>query len=209
MSQIVCDGCGHPANAAHIAARFRRLELATRYRPIHIGVLFLAAAPPPAVADFFYAPEGEGARRTHDSRKFFEAMMRGVGMTSPTGHDDAAKLGEFQHRGYFLAHASECPLDAGKIALPSSREDALVPALAQTVLKRIRFSFKPKKILLLGNTLHALIPSLRDAGWSDGLLLRDGAPLDMPAAGETAEYERLVSNIAALIGSSRANAQAL
>jgi hypothetical protein len=209
MDQLICDSCGRPADAEHVAARFRRLELATRYRPIHIGVLLLAVAPPPALADFFYAPEGEGSRRTLYAREFFEAMMRGVRISTAVGHDDAAKLAEFQRRGYFLAYASECPLNAGEAASQFSKEGALLPALAHTVLKRIRFSFKPKQILLFGPVLSQLIPLLCNAGWSDGLLLLDGATLDVPAAGDTAECQRFVSNLAALIGSSRANAQAL
>jgi hypothetical protein len=94
-------------------------------------------------------------------------------------------------------------------ASQTSKEGALVPTLAQTVLKRIRFSLKPKQILLFGPVLGPLIPLLCNAGWNDGLLLLDGGPLDVPAAGDTAEYQRFVLNLAALIGSSRANAQAL
>jgi hypothetical protein len=41
MGAILCDGCGQPATPEHIAERIHRLELATRYRPIHIQVLWL------------------------------------------------------------------------------------------------------------------------------------------------------------------------
>jgi hypothetical protein len=207
MSQLICDGCGRHADAEHIAARFRRLELATMYRPIHIGVLLLA--PAPALADFFYAPEGKGSLRTRDSREFFNAMMRGLRISTVPLQDDAAGLAEFQHRGYFLAYASECPLAAGETALQSFEEGALIQALAQTVSKRIRFSFKPKQILLLGSALNALIPALRDAGWSEGLLLHDGASVDLPVAGDAAAYDQFASNLRAFIGHPRENAQTL
>src|ERR1700719_4321526 len=32
----VCDGCGAPADEAHVRQRIERLEMATRFRPIHI-----------------------------------------------------------------------------------------------------------------------------------------------------------------------------
>src|SRR5215472_9195783 len=53
---LPCDGCGLPATQEHIGARIRRLELATQYRPIHIGILFVALAPPPRPEGDFYAP---------------------------------------------------------------------------------------------------------------------------------------------------------
>src|SRR5216683_5747450 len=53
---ILCDGCGLAASAEHIAARMERLELATRFRPIHINVLFVALQPMPRPEDDFYRP---------------------------------------------------------------------------------------------------------------------------------------------------------
>jgi len=43
---LPCDGCGQPASAEHIARRLQRLEWATRFRPIHIQALLLAAFRP-------------------------------------------------------------------------------------------------------------------------------------------------------------------
>jgi hypothetical protein len=54
--RLPCDGCGLPASPEHIAARIRRLELATRFRPLHIGILFVSPAPPLQPEDDFYAP---------------------------------------------------------------------------------------------------------------------------------------------------------
>ena len=50
----VCDGCGAVADDKHIRERIERLELATRFRPVHIRALLIDAAPPPRVEDYFY-----------------------------------------------------------------------------------------------------------------------------------------------------------
>src|SRR5207249_10650226 len=38
-TDLPCDGCGQAASAEHIARRLRRLEWATRFRPVHIHTL--------------------------------------------------------------------------------------------------------------------------------------------------------------------------
>src|SRR6202030_4740136 len=53
---LPCDGCGQLASAEHIARRLQRLEWATRFRPIHIQALLLAAAVPDADSEFLYSP---------------------------------------------------------------------------------------------------------------------------------------------------------
>ena len=45
----VCEGCGTRTDDAHVARRAERIELAARFRPIQIKVLFLDAAPPPRI----------------------------------------------------------------------------------------------------------------------------------------------------------------
>lgn len=52
----VCDGCGVQADGDHIRRRIERLELATRFRPIHIHVLLVDAAPPSRLEDYFISP---------------------------------------------------------------------------------------------------------------------------------------------------------
>jgi len=102
MGAILCDGCGQPATPEHIAERIRRLELATRYRPIHIQVLFLADAPPPGIENDFYntaATDGSGILFGWNlAERFFEALDIPSG---PGNRQDC--LAEFQRRGYFLA----------------------------------------------------------------------------------------------------------
>jgi len=56
--ELVCDGCGQLASAEHIAKRLRRLEWATRHRPLHIQTVLLGAAAPSEDTEFLYAPDG-------------------------------------------------------------------------------------------------------------------------------------------------------
>jgi hypothetical protein len=78
--QILCDGCGQPASEEHFARRIRRLELATRFRPIHIQILFLAEAPPPRLENYFYSPNDNRDSRTGLSHVLFDELMRGLGI---------------------------------------------------------------------------------------------------------------------------------
>src|SRR5260370_23937994 len=141
---ILCDGCGVPASAEHIAARMERLELSTRFRPIHINVLFVALEPMQRPEDDFYRPP--------ESRDFFDSFLSALDITPETGN---ANLLEFQRRGYYLTYLSECAVTPQDSASPG-RERALLGAgqeadhsaarecisrLAPTLLKRIRFNY--------------------------------------------------------------------
>jgi len=57
----VCDGCGATVDAEHIRKRIERLELATRYRPVHIQTLLLGSVPPANSEDYLYSSENAGA----------------------------------------------------------------------------------------------------------------------------------------------------
>lgn len=56
----VCDGCGATVSAEHIRQRIERLELATRYRPVHIQTLLIGSAPPAKSDDYLYSSEDTG-----------------------------------------------------------------------------------------------------------------------------------------------------
>lgn len=179
---IFCDGCGIPATSEHIRERLSRLELATRFRPIHIGVLFLTPAPE-AGLDFYDASPRPPAAR--------EILLDALGIPSAADparapaepRDSSAsatetRLGEFQRRGFFFASVSECPL-------PESSAAQTVSRLAPTLLKRIQFSYKPKSVVLLSEALSPLVPVLAQAG--QGIrILPDGATLSWPRAGDRA-----------------------
>ncbi len=253
---IVCDGCGLPASPEHIAARMERLELVTRFRPIHIHLLFVAFDPMPRLEDDFYKPP--------ESRDFFDSFLSAMNISpdaegrgphletaeiSPqaesTGRDAGpAMLLEFQRRGYYLTYLSECPVtpehsanvhaarrsrdqdqlqrlkltegqsgSAGLKPGPPRRSETsthgttnvevkrevanlgidgtqvsatreCISRLAPTLIKRIRFNYRPKHVVLLGTHLSPLIGVFEDAGLGPLLLLDRGAPLTIPGTGD-------------------------
>ena len=252
---IVCDGCGLPASPEHIAARMERLELVTRFRPIHIHLLFVAFDPMPRLEDDFYKPP--------ESRDFFDSFLSAMNISpdaegrgphpgtaeiSPqaesTGRDAGpAMLLEFQRRGCYLTYLSECPVtpehsanvhaarrsrdqdqlqrlkptegESGSAGLkpgPPRRSETsthgttnvevkrevanlgidgtqvsatreCISRLAPTLIKRIRFNYRPKHVVLLGTQLSPLIGVFEDAGLGPLLLLDRGAPLTIPGTG--------------------------
>src|ERR1700676_1293099 len=96
-SPIRCDGCGLPASPDHIRARVERLEWSTRFRPIHIDMLFGALEPMSRPEDDFYRPP--------ESQQFFAPLLAvlnsvpGPGKQSreATGREaDSSRLLEFQ-----------------------------------------------------------------------------------------------------------------
>lgn len=177
---VPCDGCGLPASPAHIAERLRRLELSTRFRPIHIGVLFVALAPAAGPGDVLYGPP--------DSRAFFDPFLEGLGIStaaeksapeSEPGAEGTARLMEFQHRGYYLAYVSECPVPAA-----SEPAESTIARLAPALLRRVRFNYKPKMIAPLGPELLPLVDVLKAAQVRAVLVLDQGRPLPHPRTGD-------------------------
>jgi hypothetical protein len=177
---LPCDGCGLPASQEHIAARVRRLELSTRFRPVHMGVLFVALAPPARPEDDFYGPP--------ESKEFFDPFLAALEIYSSAdraalGSDaqaaDTARIAEFQRRGYYLAYLSECPI-------PENGEPAAatVARLGPTLIRRIRFNYRPKHVAPLGQELFLLVDMLRVAGIGPILTLDQGLALPTPRTGD-------------------------
>ena len=141
---LTCDGCGQLASPEHIARRLRRLELCTRYRPVHIQTLILGTIAPESEAEFLYAEggpfQGEAA-----------GVLKELGV-SQEGKERGEILGEFQHRGYFLTHVLECPLTTGgkRVAL-----EELLRRQGPALLARIRHSLKPKKVQFLSSATES------------------------------------------------------
>jgi hypothetical protein len=174
---IVCDGCGLPASVGHMAQRLERLELATRFRPIHINVLFVTSEPMARLEDDFYRPP--------ESRGFFDSFLTALDISPDAGGagSNTANLLEFQRRGYYLTYLSECPITARPAADSNAdmnlAEDC-IPRLAPTLVKRIRFNYKPKYVALLGASLQPLIEIFQQSGIGPLLLLDRGGPLALP-----------------------------
>jgi hypothetical protein len=191
---LPCDGCGLLASPEHIAGRLRRLELCTRFRPVHIGILFVALAPPARPEDYFYGPS--------ESKEFADPFLDALEIhpfKEKTGPEldvcaaDSARLAEFQRRGDYLAYLSECPL-------PENEEPPVstIARLSPTLNRRIRFNYKPKHIAPIGQELFPLIDMLRIAGIGPILTLKQGLALPTPrtGAGDWMElFQRAVSTV--------------
>lgn len=190
-----CDGCGLPASPQHIADRLKRLELYTRFRPVHIGILFVALAPALRPEDDFYG--------LAEPREFADPFLEALEIYSSADHSAAesnahsansARLAEFQRKGYYLAYLSECPLP--------ENEDSVSPTIARlgpTLIRRIRFNYKPKHIAPLGQELLALADLLRAASLGPILTLDGALPLPAPRAGARdwmGPFRRAVNNVA-------------
>jgi len=172
----LCDGCGVQVEDAHIRRRIERLELATRFRPIHIQVLVLDVAPPLRVEDYFYRPASDRSTRSVVSRMYFDELAKCAGHAVGTVADEESALLEFQRHGFFLAWAVECPVEeAGEGALNR---------LGPTVVKRIQASYKPKFIAPVGEAMKELIPLLEISGLQDRLVLNNGGPFVDPFLGD-------------------------
>ncbi len=179
--KISCDGCGRPATAEHIRDRLARLEWATRFRPIHINVLLLISSPP-LEADFYDASvEDSGGRSLDVLFGAFGIAVSETGSGAATPRE--ARLGEFQRLGIFLAPVCECPLEA--LEIPGAIE-----RLGPTIAKRIRFSYKPKAIVLLSPELTNLHAQLAAEG--QGMRILDaGNALARAARGDAAASAEL------------------
>jgi hypothetical protein len=181
-----CDGCGIPASDEHLRRRTLRLEMATRFRPVHIGFLLLFPAPPVSVEQFPYFL-GDGSSRREPSA-FHAAMLAAAGipaLEAPAAEDALARL---QRAGIFMAWAVECPLEElGRTLIPA----ALAEQYGPEILLRITRSYKPRYILPMGTRLDALTPILRAAGLSSKLLLDAGRPFDTPEALESPGFHAL------------------
>jgi hypothetical protein len=148
---LPCDGCGQLASAEHIARRLQRLEWATRFRPIHIQALLLAASAPDADSEFLYSPEAPFTGLAGD-------LLSALSI-STVGKSNEEVLADFQKRGVFLAYLLECPVAPG--SKPTEAVDLLDHHLPQAVA-RIRRSLKPKRALVLSQDLQSFLPQLSE-----------------------------------------------
>jgi hypothetical protein len=145
---LTCDGCGQLAAPEHLARRLRRLEWATRFRPLHIQTLLLGGISPRVDDEFLYSPS---ASIKGEARVVLDAVQ-----ISTEGKTRESLLTEFQKLGLMLTHVLECPLDDDVASAPEAIEKHLLAAVP-----RIRRSLKPKRVLLLSADLEQLADRLR------------------------------------------------
>jgi hypothetical protein len=148
--ELTCDGCGQMADAEHFARRLRRLEWATRFRPVHIQALILGGIASRTDAEFLYAPEtrfqGEAGN-----------ILRGA-RVSVEGKSHEVVLTEFQKLGLMLTHVLECPLNEG---CSGSQGRTIMEKQWAAVTARIRRSLKPKQVVLISGELGEMAETVR------------------------------------------------
>jgi hypothetical protein len=166
----VCDGCGAQVDDAHIRQRIERLELATRFRPVHISVLLIDAAPPARFEDYFYSASANGSERSPASRAYFNALVRCAGVTHAAQGNEETALAEFQRHGLFLIGAIECALEHHPNPLKA------VESAGASLLRRVKVSYKPKSIAFLSASTQPLVSMFEENGWGAKLILNDGKP---------------------------------
>jgi hypothetical protein len=167
----VCDGCGGQVDDAHIRRRIERLELATRFRPVHISVLLIDAAPPARFEDYFYRAAADRSERSPASRAYFDALVESAGTHSCSAEtSEEAALADFQRRGFFLIGAIECALEN----LP--HRALAIERAAPGILRRVQVSYKPRSVALLSPQTQPLVPLFQENGWASRLILNDGNP---------------------------------
>lgn len=194
-AQVCCDGCGALATDEHLCLRVARLELATRFRPIHIDALILIPSPFPRFGDYFYKPAESPADRGAESQTFFRGVLSAAGVDTLQGRDERVLLEEFQRTGCFLASWSECPPDNAQISF-----DDTLGNLAPSVVRRIKFSYRPKRIIPISHHLAPYLSVFREAGLTDIVMLKDGKPIAMPDLGNPAKMDGFRAELAAVLG---------
>src|SRR5579859_1587038 len=168
-SEIRCDGCGQVASQEHIARRLKRLENMTRYRPIHVQALILGAMSPAEDRDHLYSAvetfHGEGAE-----------ALRALGVEQ-AGRSVAETLAGVQRMGFLLTHMLDCQVNDA-----AARREALQGRMAAT-LTRIRRSYKPKRLVLMGSGLEEYVTQITGANLDAVVVLDKGQPFEWARIG--------------------------
>ncbi len=170
----ICDGCGAQVDEAHIRERIERLELATRFRPVHVQVLLIDATPPKHRTDFFYDSSSDRSKRSTPGQAYFDDLAKLAGAAPESGAPTEAVLAEFQRSGFFLTSAVECAIENQDELLDAVRR------LAPTVALRVKTSYKPRYVALISEPTRELIRPFKEAGLGDRLILDGSAPFASP-----------------------------
>jgi hypothetical protein len=188
---LICDGCGQLAAPEHLAARFRRLEWATRFRPLHVNALLLGAVVPSVDSEFIYSDAvpytGEAAQ-----------LVRVAGIDVAEKSAEAIHH-EFQRAGLFVVHLLDCPVEGDANANGGLAQ--LLASRLPATFARIRRSIKPKRVVLVGAELDALVEKFKAEAIGCPLLLDGAAAFKLNDSDES--IERLRSALAAPLAVAR------
>ncbi len=97
--------------------------------------------------------------------------MRALGVEHP-GRSSAETLAGLQRMGFLLTHVLECP-----VSDEAARREALQARLPAT-LARIRRSYKPKRVVLVGDELSAYVTQITGANLDAVVVLDNGQPFE-------------------------------
>lgn len=192
VGPIHCDGCTLEATAEHLRRRTARLEWASRFRPIHISTLILTPAPPQALEDYFYYPSG--LPTDPDARALLEDLSAACGVNASVEGREAA-LRKFQHAGFFVAEAVECPVDQEA----GADFDSLLARLMPTLARRVRYSYRPKSVLLISDRLKGVAQALASGGVEAKLLPAEGEPIGLADPSDAGARERFREQVRGLL----------
>ena len=171
--ELVCDGCGQVASPEHIARRLRRLEWATRYRPVHIQTVLLGAAAPYEDVEFFYTPDAGLAGEA----KFLAAAAGFAAPDRPKEQLHAA----FQRAGFFAAHVLECPFEKN-----SAKSFAnLLAERLPFAMTRIRRSLRPKRVVLTSSGLDPHVDQVKTQLTGFEIITNEGKAFGLDSAGDS------------------------
>ena len=185
-TNLWCDGCGQAASAEHIARRLRRLEWATRHRPVHIHTLLLGGVAPREDAEFLYAPGDEFRGEAAD-------LLKAVGI-STAGKAPADIRREFQAAGFFLTHLLECPVEQRVVCDVQTGHGATETLLREhlpSVASRIRRSLKPRRLTLVTEVPPAVVQDILSMNLGCPVVLDDGRPFRFTPSTGGATISRL------------------
>ena len=172
---LLCDGCGQTASAEHIAHRLQRLELCTRFRPVHIGTLLLGAVAPDDQAFLYSSPE-----QRHGEAQI---ILHACGIAT-AGKPADAILSEFQRAGFFLTYVLECPIEPTSESEIAKSVELHLPAS----MMRIRRSLRPKRLAVISGSLQHCLALLQGANLGCEFVLDGGKAFDLR---QTGKVERL------------------
>jgi hypothetical protein len=173
-----CDGCGQPASAEHIAKRLKRLEWTTRFRPVHIGTLFLGGAMPSNEAEFLYAEGGPFAGQARH-------ILAAAGV-SADGKSREAALAEFQRAGLLLTYVLECPFDPNEGEVRN-----ILAARLPAFTARIRRSLRPKRSVPISRLLQPLLSDFQASALGCAVVLDGNEPFDLDGDAPDSSIDRL------------------
>jgi hypothetical protein len=119
-----------------------------------------------------------------ESRAYLGGLLACLGIDPAAYPSAAEQLAELQHRGIYLARIVECPVP------PSSSDADIVARYGKTLLTRIAYSYKPKRIALLDPAAPGLAELLHLPA-PDIQLVENGKGIEIPAATDSGSIARL------------------